>query len=382
MSSKLVIAGAGSGKTTWLIKQALQIKDEKVLITTFTEANEKGIIEKFFEINGCIPANVTVMTWFSFLLKHGVKPYQSAIYNDDITGMLLVNRKSGFRFVNREGKPIYYGEKDGEPFYFTNGKKIYSDKIAKFVVSADMIKKGLIINRIRRIFPNIFIDEVQDLAGYDLEIIQLFHKEGVNLLMVGDPRQVTYHTHDERKNKKYSDGNIKGYVTDHCAGIEIDEKTLCNSYRNNVQICDYANMVYPGMPPCLSHGKETTGHDGIFLVSKDMVKSYIDRYHPVQLRDKRTITVSDDAPAINFGDAKGLTYRRVLIYPTAPMRNWIKDPSSKLEPKSRARLYVAITRAEYSVAFVDDGIDATTIQMIDRWNAKGSSPITASTSAR
>ena len=40
MSSKLVIAGAGSGKTTWLIRQALQIKDEKVLITTFTDAND------------------------------------------------------------------------------------------------------------------------------------------------------------------------------------------------------------------------------------------------------------------------------------------------------------------------------------------------------
>lgn len=370
MSSKLVIAGAGSGKSTWLIKQALQIKAEKVLITTFTEANEKGIIGKFFELNGCVPANVTVMTWFSFLLKHGVRPYQSAIYNDDITGMILVNRKSGFRFVNREGRPVYYGEKDGAPFYFTAEKKIYSDKIAKFVVSADKIKKGLIINRIRRIFPNIFVDEVQDLAGYDLEIIHLLNKEGVNLLMVGDPRQVTYHTHDERKNKQYSDGNIKGYVADHCKGIEIDEDTLCNSYRNNVQICEYANMVYPKMPPCLSHGKEATGHDGIFLVSPNLVKDYIERYHPIQLRDKRTVKVSDDAPTINFGDSKGLTYSRVLIYPTNPIRNWIKDPSSKLEPKSRARLYVAITRAEYSVAFVDDSIDASTIEMVDRWNAQ------------
>ena len=60
----------------------------------------------------------------------------------------------------------------------------------------------------------------------------------------------------------------------------------------------------------------------------------------------------------------------MLIYPTNPIRNWIKDPSSKLEPKSRARLYVAITRAEYSVAFVDDSIDASTIEMVDRWNAQ------------
>ena len=96
MSSRLIIAGAGSGKTTWLVNQALKIKNEKVLITTFTDANEQGIREKFFELNGCIPANINIMTWFAFLLRHGVKPYQSVIYKDKIKGLLLVNSKSGY----------------------------------------------------------------------------------------------------------------------------------------------------------------------------------------------------------------------------------------------------------------------------------------------
>lgn len=87
----------------------------------------------------------------------------------------------------------------------------------------------------------------------------------------------------------------------------------------------------------------------------------------MQLRDKRTVKVSAEAPAINFGDAKGLTFERVLIYPTKPMREWIKDHSSELVPKSRAKLYVAITRAKYSVAFVDDTIDTETIPFFERW---------------
>ena len=130
MSSKLIVAGAGSGKTTWLVNEALKIAGEKVLITTFTEANERGIREKFYELHGCIPANVTIMTWFAFLLQHGVRPYQSVVYDDKIKGMLLVNSKSGFRYKVR-GKSIYYGEKDVEPFYLSPSKKIYSDKIAK-----------------------------------------------------------------------------------------------------------------------------------------------------------------------------------------------------------------------------------------------------------
>lgn len=51
--SSLIIAAAGAGKTTFLVKQALKIS-ENILITTFTDANEQSIREKFYEINGCI----------------------------------------------------------------------------------------------------------------------------------------------------------------------------------------------------------------------------------------------------------------------------------------------------------------------------------------
>ena len=64
--SKLIIAAAGSGKTTYLVKEALKITSDRVLITTFTDANEHEIRTKFFKSNGSIPENVTVQTWFSF----------------------------------------------------------------------------------------------------------------------------------------------------------------------------------------------------------------------------------------------------------------------------------------------------------------------------
>lgn len=50
--NKLMIAAAGSGKTTFLVNEALKINDEKVLITTFTDANENEIRKKFLELNG------------------------------------------------------------------------------------------------------------------------------------------------------------------------------------------------------------------------------------------------------------------------------------------------------------------------------------------
>ena len=56
--SSLIIAAAGAGKTTFLVKKALEIS-ENVLITTYTDANEQSIRDKFYEINGCIPSNVS-----------------------------------------------------------------------------------------------------------------------------------------------------------------------------------------------------------------------------------------------------------------------------------------------------------------------------------
>lgn len=366
MSSKLIVAGAGSGKTTWLVNEALAIKDERVLITTFTDANERGIRDKFFELHGCIPANVTIMTWFSFLLQHGVRPYQSVIYDNKIKGMLLVNSKSGFRY-KIQGRPIYYGEKDTEPYYLSKSQRLYSDKIAKFVFRTNEQTNGLIVDRICRIYPNVFIDEVQDMAGYDLELIRLLHEADINLLMVGDTRQVTYHTHDEAINKKYEDGNIAGYLRDKCSTAVVDETTLGVSYRNHPCICNFANSVYPHHPQVSGYERPSTGHDGIFLVFPKDVEKYISKYHPMQLRDNRNVAVNENAPAINFGDAKGLTFERVLIYPTKPMLEWIKDHNSALKPKSRARLYVAITRAKHSVAFVDDTIGAEGLSPIERW---------------
>jgi DNA helicase II / ATP-dependent DNA helicase PcrA len=45
-NNKLIIAAAGSGKTTYLVSESLKVPGSKnVLITTYTEVNEAGIKE-------------------------------------------------------------------------------------------------------------------------------------------------------------------------------------------------------------------------------------------------------------------------------------------------------------------------------------------------
>lgn len=355
MMNNLIIAAAGSGKTTFLVKEALKIQKNKVLITTFTENNEYEIRKKFLEIHGHIPLNVVIQTWFSFLLQHGVKPYQSLICEGKINGLILVNEKSGLKY-RYNGKPVYYGEENVLNFYFNNDMLIYSDKLAKFVYKANKIGKGVIIERINRIYPYIFIDEVQDLAGYDLEIIKLLLLSNSNLLMVGDPRQVTYHTHHESKYKKYLDGKIEEFIKKECkkAVIKIDKETLCISHRNNKEICELANQLYPDFIFCKSDANERTGHDGVYFVKLSDVKDYLNEFSPIQLRYSTKTKVNLEHKVLNFGEAKGLTFDRVLIYPTKDMEKWFLDHSTILTSDGRSKLYVALTRAKYSVGIVFD----------------------------
>ena len=105
----------------------------------------------------------------------------------------------------------------------------------------------------------------------------------------------------------------------------------------------------------------TTGHDGIFLVRAGDVEEYLKRYNPMQLRDNKSVRVIEGYPAINMGESKGLTFERVLIYPTKPMKDWMINNSKELKPKSKSQFYVALTRAKYSVGIVFDYDEKTNI---------------------
>jgi hypothetical protein len=58
---------------------------------------------------------------------------------------------------------------------------------------------------------------------------------------------------------------------------------------------------------------------------------------------------------MNFGESKGLNFDRVLIFPHGLGKRWLHTGDCRHIKGSRAKLYVGITRARYSVAFVLDG---------------------------
>jgi DNA helicase-2/ATP-dependent DNA helicase PcrA len=362
MNNIFYVAAAGSGKTTFIIKEAIMKKDA-VLISTYTIENKNEIRKKIMTKFGYIPPNIDVQTWFDFLLRNGVRPYQGVmderLYDKHI-GFVLTNEISGLKYRMKNGKPVYYGEADFFPHYFTKDLKIYSDKISKFIVNSNKKSGGKIIERLTKIYKYIFIDETQDLAGYDLDIIKLLFKSKCEVILVGDPRQTIYRTHPTRKYPKYQNGNIVEFFEKELKKSEsckIDPTSLAASHRNNQIIADFSSKLYPQLPKtivcnCSSCRTNESDHIGIFLINKNNIDSYLMTFNAIQLRWGKTIAYNQDYQVYNFGESKGLTFDHVLIYPTEDMVKWVKKQIPIKSKSTLAKFYVAITRARYSVGIV------------------------------
>lgn len=348
IKSKLYVAAAGAGKTTKIIEEVINVK-EKVLILTYTNDNYNQIISRIKNKIGIIPNNIIVMTWYSFLLKDGVLPYQGIIYK---------KRIEGIHFENKPDEKRYYLKKENISYYINvNNNKIYQDKVSDFSVKVNQLTKGSVINRIFKIYSKIYIDEIQDIVGYDLEFIKLLIERGIELIMFGDPRQVTYSTHNAKKYLKYSNGKIVEFFKKEIdqSKIDIDEKTMNISYRNNDIICGFANKIFPEMPG-VSFVKESSNEiDCVNIIEKENVEKYLKEYNPIQLRYSKKTQVNNNFTVYNFGESKGLEFDRVLIYPTKDMIGWIKENNNSSKPlkdNTRSKFYVAVTRAAKSVTFI------------------------------
>lgn len=373
MNNRLYLAAAGSGKTNFIVDEALANHDRRILILTFTNANEQEIVDLFIAKNKCVPKNVTVQSWFSFLLQHGVKPFQAYLYDDHVEGLLLVSTKSGVRFTNSKGIPVPWKESEVDKHFFSPSRKIYSDKISKFVIRVNDLSGGKVVQRIANLFEDIYVDEVQDLAGYDLKIIKELMVSPANFCMVGDPRQVTYNTHFPDVYKKYMNGKIKDFVENECKKIPIiiDSSSLKTSHRNRTDVCKLSSQLYPFLDCPDSDNNTVSEHDGMFFIDSKNLDAYLEKYKPMQLRLKiNSRHIHPDYPVFNFGDSKGKSFNRTIIFPTSDMKLWLKNHSTSLAPLTRAQLYVALTRTRQSLAIYLDGESIDDYPFLDLWDAE------------
>lgn len=233
-NNRVVIASAGSGKTTFLVHEALLRPDKNIAILTYTNNNIDEIKKKFYKKHGGIPNRVDVVTWFSFLLRECARPYQPLVYSRQRLEKICFHQGRSALCVKHS---------DTERYYFSVSGEIYSDKIAQFIIDSETNSKGLVTKRLSEIYDAIFIDEFQDLAGWDLDLLEIFLKAGIRMVIVGDPRQCTYATNNAAKNRQYRGLGVLNLVH------KLETSNLCSlenlavSHRCNQEICDFADML-------------------------------------------------------------------------------------------------------------------------------------------
>ncbi len=339
-----VVACAGGRKTQEIIDAALAASPQRTLITTYTNENQRQIVKRLQARAGVVPRHISVLGWFTFLINQCARPYQRVI----------TERPNTLRSLNFKGqRSKYTARAAGLPYFCDGNRDLYRNSVSDFVCEANKRSDGSVVRRLERNFRLVFVDEVQDLGGYDLDVLRLMLNSSIAVTMVGDPRQSTLATNTGRRNKAFRGQGIVAWLREQeraglCKVVERNENFRCNQ-----AICDFADALHPGLPASRSRNDSATGHDGVFEIDPSSAAEYCRRYSPVVLRhDKNADTRG--LTAMNIGVAKGSTFDRVLLFPTKPMLEYLKHrDASKL--KAPDRFYVAVTRARFSVAFVVAG---------------------------
>lgn len=304
---------------------------------------------------GLVPVHITVQGWFTFLLKEGARPFQNYKYDGPRIDSMLFETPTE-DWYNRIAKA------NTKRYYFTNSGKIYRDRMSDFIVEVNKASSGKVVERICQMYDAIYIDEIQDLTGWDLELLDLLMISPVRMVVAGDVRQAILSTTNSTKNKKFQGFGLVDFfkARERQGQCEIEMKTT--TYRCVQAVADFADGLYPSIEQrTTSLNTHATDHDGVYILRSADMPAYVARFKPQVLR----YTKNQDgygSDALNIGVAKGQTFDRVLINLQGPGHTYLetglltKIERGKVKPAFNIpKLYVAVTRARFSVAFIHDG---------------------------
>lgn len=351
MTHQFVHACAGSGKTQHVIDHCSQRQPNvrRLIITlTLTGQDElEGRLQKNIDPSAPAPE---VTGWYAFLTTHIVRPYLPLLFPEQ--------RVTGFIFDPGDArKSLRYKKKTDPRRYFSETGMIYKDNLEELATGLIDKAGGLVENRLRLIYDEILIDEVQDVSRSGLDIIAcLLQQDSVRCLFVGDSRQSLLDSSlSSRKNRKADRQNLiewyRGF--ENSGRLKIDEKV--ETYRFNQAIADFSDTIFPtrfGFSSTVSRMNDGSSHDGVFLVAKEDLGHYAAEFNPTVLRHSSSSWKDQTARnPITFGNSKGRTYQRVIILATRAIQDFCLK-GKELKDKSACAFYVAVTRAQYSVAIV------------------------------
>ncbi|MDR2821591.1 MAG: AAA family ATPase [Mycoplasmataceae bacterium] len=331
MDKRIILAVAGSGKTTYLVNQIPQ--EERSLVLTYTESNKLNLQKKIIDRFDNFPKSIRIQTYFSFLYSFCIQPFLK--HESKLNGLIYKTNPNKFA--------------KGDKRYLTRNNHLYYNRAAKFVGEMGLHKD--IQKRLEKYYQHLYIDEIQDFAGYDFELLENISRANVNILYVGDFFQHTFDTsrdgtvkqslHDDYN--KYKEIFIK-------LNFIVDEKTLVKSYRCSPQICSYIrNNLNINIESHGEHKAEIKYIDNkmdieCIMNNDDIIKLFYKMHYQYRCNSR------------NWGDCKGTDeYNDVcVVLNNKTLDFYFKDKLKELSNITLNKLYVAISRAHRNVYFISE----------------------------
>lgn len=369
MNNKVIFAAAGNGKTYNICKSAIEFSknnpNKNVLLVTYTNEGTNALIKEFKKQNcGVIESNVVIKTWFSFLLSDFIKPYQVEIklkykyYNKEFEVSIHENQINSIDFYSNEKKERFFN-KNHYQFYFHNNNDIWKDDVADLAIKCCIDSNNKPIKRLEDLYSRIYIDELQDYAGWDLEVIKALFESSIEINCVGDYKQSTFRTNNSPKNKQYRDFGIKTFF------LELQKKNKCIVEFSNAtrrcckELCPFINSIYPLEKQSNIFADSTVTksviYSGVYIMDNNNFEKLLSVLDFVALRYNKNVLIPFDCnEKYNYGASKGLTFENVVIIPVGTAIPFLNNGVVIESGQTKSRFYVACTRAKYMIVFLMD----------------------------
>jgi superfamily I DNA/RNA helicase len=334
MDKRVIFAVAGAGKTTHIINSLS--RDKRALIVTYTENNYNHLRQRVIKKFGEIPENITVLTYFTFLYSFCYKPF----LHDKI-------RSKG---INWKPPPqvTFRLPRNRMAFYQDSSQRLYSNRIAKLIEQQSAV--GYVTSRIEKYYDQFFVDEVQDFGGNDFNLLKRLCSSNVDINFVGDFFQHTFDTStDGRTNAKLHDDfdSYQKHFKD--AGLEVDTTSLSHSHRCTRQVCEF---IKNHLGVDIESHKEDESEVQL-ITDKQRIEDIYGCENTVKLFFQKHYEF--DCFSQNWGKSKGQDHYVdvcVALYPAA-MKAFKENNFNALPASSRNKLYVACTRANRNIYFIE-----------------------------
>ncbi|WP_335340054.1 hypothetical protein [Sedimenticola selenatireducens] len=259
--------------------------------------------------------------------------------------------KYGLRGINFDTPPDFTRrlKRDDLRHYIDSNGRIYASRMASFIIKTGMVED--VRNRIAKYCDVVFVDEVQDFAGYDFSLLLDLCAGNTDAVFVGDFFQHTYDTsRDGNVNKGLHDDYDKYKKSFEDRGFEIDETTLRKSYRCSQTTCEFVSDELD--IDIDSHHENKSLLE--FVDNEGWAEAIFHQPHTVKLFYR--LHRSYDCLSDNWGASKGVDdYDSVCVVLNMKTEKLLRNGQlEKLPPMTRNKLYVACTRARSELFLVPE----------------------------